>query len=113
MGGKHRNELEKYQQHLLEKSKTMKPSSERLELRRVQEIMAKTRNYDNAQSVKEEAARLEVIETKRWMEKRQEDVSKQENQLKEKQLQTVNALKQRIQTQQEKWHGQRQREMER
>ena len=113
MKQRHAAELEEFQKKILAKQPKPKFSTELLNHRKVQDHLAKAKDYTEAHKVKAKADRLEAEETEKWLQKRQDGMFQQEENWKQQKLQELAALQKRIQTGREGQKKQRTLELER
>ncbi|KAL3774834.1 hypothetical protein ACHAWO_003543 [Cyclotella atomus] len=113
MKDRHLEELKEFQQKLLEKQQKPKFSTVLLNYRKIEERLARSKNYSEAHKVKAKADRLEAEETEQWNEKKQKEMFQQESQFKATKRQELNALQKRIKTGREAHKKQRQLALER
>lgn len=113
MKERHLEELKEYQQKLLEKQQKPKFSPVLLNYRKIEEHLARSKNYSEAHKVKAKADRLEATETEQWNKRKQNEMFQQENQFKATKRQELAALQKRIATGKEEQKKQRQFALER
>jgi len=92
---------------------SLKYSPKLLDLRRSERSLAKQGEYGQAQKLKLQADALEAAETERALVEREQQLTKLENGMVQRQDQEVNALRQRIQTGAEEQRVARQQDLER
>ncbi|EGR33479.1 hypothetical protein IMG5_051570, partial [Ichthyophthirius multifiliis] len=90
-----------------------KQSAEALNLMKIEENLAKQKNYVEAHQVQEKRNYLEKQENQQWLQVRDQKIKNQLNQLKNKQQNELNALKQRIIAGQDEQRKNRSIELER
>jgi hypothetical protein len=113
MKQKHSEGLEEFRRQLLAKHIKPKFSTELLNYRKIQDHLAKAKDYTEANRVKVKADALEVMDMERWQQKRQECISQQEENYKQQKLQEYTALQKRLQTGREAQKKQRSLELDR
>ena len=113
MKDRHLEELKEFQHKLLEKQQKPKFSTVLLNYRKVEERLARSKNYSEAHKVKAKADRIEATEIEQWNEKKQKEMFTQEAQFKNTKRQELNALQKRIKTGRESHKKQRQLALER
>uniref|UniRef100_A0A7S1TX53 Uncharacterized protein n=1 Tax=Phaeomonas parva TaxID=124430 RepID=A0A7S1TX53_9STRA len=113
MKERHAAELRAFQDRLLTKQTRAKFSRELLDLRRIQEHLAKARDYTEAHKIKLKADALEAWETERWRNGKQQEMFQKEAKFKHQKQQELLALQKRIQTGREEQKKQRQMDLER
>ena len=92
---------------------SIKPSSKMLDMRRIQQTLAKQGSYQEAQRVKMQADALEATERERAVTAREQQLIKAEAAFLHRQDTEVNALRQRIQAGAEEQRVARQQDLER
>ena len=113
MKDRHVSELKAFQNKILSKQAKPKFSTELLNYRKIQEHLAKAKDYNQAHKMKIKADNLETHEKEKWFEHKQQEMSQQENKFKQGKLQELTALQKRIQTGKEELKKQRHVELER
>jgi len=113
MRERHSSELKEYQTKLLAKQPKPKYSTELLNYRKIQEHLAKAKDYNQAHKMKVKADNLESHEREKWSKQKQQEMSQQETKFKQGKLQELTALQKRIQTGREEQKKQRQVELDR
>lgn len=113
MKERHGSELKEFQTKLLSKQPKPKFSTELLNYRKIQERLAKAKDYNQAHKMKVKADNLETHETEKWFEQKQQEMTQQERKFKQGKLQELTALQKRIQTGREGQKKQRHIELER
>ncbi len=113
MKQKHTEGLEEFRKQLLEKQMKPKFSTELLNYRKIQDHLAKAKDYTEANKVKLKADALEVVDLEKWQQKRQECISQQEENFRQLKLQEYSALQKRIQSGREAQKKQRNLEFDR
>ena len=98
MKERHAQELTELRDKLLARTPRPKFSRELLNLRRVQEHLAKARDYREAHETKRKADVLEACETERWREGKRAEMLQKEAQFKHQKTQELLALQKRIHT---------------
>lgn len=96
MKERHLSELKEFQRKLLEKQQKPKFSPVLLNYRKIEEHLARSKNYSEAHKVKAKADRLEAKETEQWNTMKQKEMFQQENQFKATKRQELSALQKRI-----------------
>ena len=110
---RHQAEMQTEQQRLVSKQPNPKFSKELLNYRRIQDHLAKQRNYVEAHRIKLKADTLETWELDKMKNKRQQDMFQKEAKFKHRQKMELKALKQRIVAGQKEQRKQRQLNLER
>lgn len=113
MKNRHTNELKDFQNKLLAKQHKPKYSTELLNYRKIEEHLAKAKDYTQAHKIKAKADTLEAVETEKWIRCKQNEMQRQENQFKNTKQQELTALQKRIQAGREEHKKQRHVELER
>ncbi|CAM9667812.1 unnamed protein product [Ascophyllum nodosum] len=113
MRGRHGNELRDFQRNFLQTQPRPKFSCELLDLRRIQEHLAKAKHYADAHEIKLKADALEAWEMERWRNKRQADFCQRESKFKHGKAQEMAALLQRVMAGRDEQKKQRQMDLER
>merc|ERR1711865_737675 len=98
MRDRHKNELKEFQETLLQKQQRPKFSRELLNLRRIQEHLAKQKDYTEAHKMKLKSDALEAWELEKWRNQKQQEMFQREAKFKHRQQQELLALQKRIQT---------------
>jgi hypothetical protein len=75
---RHEGELRDYQARLLQQQSRPKYSRELLDLRRIQEHLAKAKDYAEAHKMKLKSDALEAWELEKWRNKRQQEMFQRE-----------------------------------
>lgn len=96
MKERHLQELKEFQQKLLEKQQKPKFSPVLLNYRKIEEHLARSKNYNDAHTVKAKADSLEAKELEQWNKKKQKEMFQQESQWKAAKRQELSALQKRI-----------------
>ena len=96
MKERHLRELKEFQQKLLEKQQKPKFSPVLLNFRKVEEHLARSKNYSEAHKVKLKADRLESKETESWNKTKQRENGALESQFKAAKRQEMSAMNKRI-----------------
>ncbi|CAM9879227.1 unnamed protein product [Chrysoparadoxa australica] len=113
MRERHEGELRDFQRKLLQQQPRPKFSRELLDLRRIQERLAKARDYAEAHKMKLKSDALEAWELEKWRNKRQQEMYQREQKFKTVKTQEMQAMLKRIQTGREEQKKQRQMDLER
>ena len=113
MKERHISELKEFQVKLLAKQQKPKFSPELLNYRKIEEHLAKSRNYNEAHKIKAKADALEEHETEQWIKRKQREMFKAESKFKNIKRQELAALQKRIQAGREEQKKQRQVSLER
>lgn len=114
MQERHEKELLDYQKILLAKQQQRtKFSTELLNLRKIQEHLAKAKDYTEAQKIKTKADALEAVETKRGLKRRQKEITQQEIKFQNSKNQEMAALQKRVESGRKELNKKRQNELER
>ncbi|TMW69759.1 hypothetical protein Poli38472_001915 [Pythium oligandrum] len=113
MREKHKTELLEYQKKLLEKQQKPKFSKDLLNLRRIEEHLARQKDYNEAHKIKLKADALEAWELEKWKNQKQQEMLQREVKFKQRQKQDLDALLKRIQSGREEQKKQRQVDLER
>lgn len=98
MKERHTKELGEFQDKILGRQQKPKFSTELLNYRKIEERLAKSKQYNEAHKIKAKADILEEVETERWTKRRRKEMNRQENQFKNTKLQELATLQKRIQT---------------
>jgi hypothetical protein len=111
---RHAAELAEWQQKTIATSqKRVKFSKELLNLRRIQECLAKQKDYQQAALMKARADNLEAWELEKLGNQKQQDLFLKEGRFKDRQASELEALFKRVQTGREEQKKQRQLDLER
>lgn len=113
MKERHGAELRDYQRRLMAKQVRPKYSKDLLNLRKIQETLAKQKDYGEAHKMKLKADALEAWELEKWHGERQKDLLQKEQKFKVAKEQELVALQKRIQTGREEQKKQRHLDLER
>ncbi len=114
MKSRHKEEFAEWQKSMISRShQRIKFSKELLNLRKIQECLAKQKNYKEAARTKHRADNLEAWELEKMGNKKQQDLFVKEQRYKKKQATELGALLKRIQTGREEQKKQRQMDLER
>jgi len=113
MRERHQGELREFQRKLLSKQQKPKFSRELLNLRKIQEHLAKQKDYTEAHKMKLKSDALEAWELEKWRNQKQQEMFQREAKFKHRQQQELLALQKRIQTGREEQKKQRQMDLER
>ena len=113
MQERHQGELREFQRKLLGKQQKPKFSRELLNLRKIQEHLAKQKDYTEAHKMKLKSDALEAWELEKWRNLKQQEMFQKEAKFKHRQQQELLALQKRIQTGREEQKKQRQMDLER
>merc|ERR1719199_34435 len=113
MKERHAAELREFQRKLLGKQQKPKFSRELLNLRKIQEHLAKQKDYTEAHKMKLKSDALEAWELEKWRNLKQQEMFQKEAKFKHRQQQELLALQKRIQTGREERKKQRQMDLER
>ncbi|KAL7536606.1 hypothetical protein ACHAXR_007286 [Thalassiosira sp. AJA248-18] len=113
MKERHLDELKEFQQKLLEKQQKPKFSPVLLNFRKIEEHLARSKNYNEAHKVKAKADRMEAKETEQWNTMKQKEMFQHENQFKAVKRQELSALQKRIKAGKEEQRKRRQFALER
>mmetsp|Transcript_8983 Transcript_8983/g.11913 ORF Transcript_8983/g.11913 Transcript_8983/m.11913 type:complete len:262 (+) Transcript_8983:109-894(+) len=113
MKERHAAELRQFQQALLDKQQRPKFSRELLDLRRIQEHLAKGKDYQEAHKIKLKSDALEAWELEKWRSQKQQEMLQKEAKFKHAKQQELIALQKRVQTGREEQKKQRQMDLER
>jgi len=113
MKNRHQEELQDYQKELLSKQVKPKFSRELLNLRKIEDRLAKQKDYSEAHKMKLKSDQLEAWELEKWRNAKQQENFQKEAQFKHKRQQELVALCKRIQTGREEQKKQRQLDLER
>ncbi|CAM9553649.1 unnamed protein product, partial [Heterosigma akashiwo] len=113
MKERHAAELRQFQQKLLDNQPRPKFSRELLDLRRIQEHLAKGKDYQEAHKIKLKSDALEAWEVEKWRNQKQQEMLQREAKFKHGKQQELIALQKRVQTGREEQKKQRQMDLER
>ncbi|KAL7688535.1 hypothetical protein Plhal304r1_c019g0069371 [Plasmopara halstedii] len=113
MNEKQKTELLEFQKKLLEKSHKPKFSKDLLNLRRIEEHLARQKDYGEAHKIRLKSEALEAWELERWRHLKQQEMFQREATYKQRQKQDLDALQKRIQSGREEQKKQRQIDLER
>lgn len=113
MRERHKTELLDFQQKILDKQAKPKFSKELLNLRRIQDHLAKQKDYAEAHKMKLKADSLESWEMEKWRNLKQQEMFQKEAKFKQRQKHELVALQKRIQSGREEQKKQRQMDLER
>jgi len=113
MKERHAAELRGFQSNLLQKQQRPKFSRELLNLRRIQEHLAKQKDYTEAHKIKLKCDALEAWELEKWQNSKQQEMFQREAKFKHQKQQELIALQKRIHTGREEQKKQRQMDLER
>ncbi|KAF0772175.1 hypothetical protein AaE_002337 [Aphanomyces astaci] len=113
MRDRHQGELLEFQQKLLEKQIKPKFSKELLNLRKIEEHLARQKDYSEAHKMKLKSDALEAWEMEKWRNSKQQEMFQREIKFKQRQRQELEALQKRIQSGREEQKKQRQLDLER
>ena len=113
MKERHASELRDFQSTLLQKQQRPKFSRELLNLRRIQEHLAKQKDYTEAHKIKLKCDALEAWELEKWQNSKQQEMFQREAKFKHQKQQELIALQKRIHTGREEQKKQRQMDLER
>lgn len=114
MKERHADELKEVQKKLLSKQQQRpKFSTELLNLRKIEEHLAKAKNYSEAQKIKTKADAIEVTERKRIDKRRQRDLAQQEAKFQTLKDQELATLQKRIESSRKEHNRKRQDELDR
>lgn len=111
---RHQEEMRKFLEEL-EMSIPTKPrdSAEILNLRRIQQTLAKQKDYIEAHKIQQQCMKLERVEMEKWHNVREHKMRNQKIQLENKQTNELNAIRKRILTGQEEQRKARSLDLER
>jgi hypothetical protein len=110
---RHAQEVREFQSKLMEKQQRPKFSRELLNLRKIQERLAKARDYTEAHKMKLKADALEAWELERFQGLKQQEIFQKEAKYKQGKQAELLALQKRIQTGREEQKKQRHMDLER
>mmetsp|Transcript_2115 Transcript_2115/g.2876 ORF Transcript_2115/g.2876 Transcript_2115/m.2876 type:complete len:216 (-) Transcript_2115:127-774(-) len=113
MKERHASELRDYQRKLMGKQIRPKFSKDLLNLRKIQETLAKQKDYAEAHKIKLKSDALEAWELEKWHGERQQDLLQKEGKFKFVKQQELVALQKRIQSGREEQKKQRHQDLER
>lgn len=113
MKERHAAELRDFQGALLQRQARPKFSRELLNLRRIQEHLARQKDYTEAHKIKLKCDALEAWELEKWQNSKQQEMYQREAKFKHSKQNELVALQKRIQTGREEQKKQRQMDLER
>jgi len=113
MRNRHASELRDYQRTLMGKEMRPKFSKDLLNLRKIQDTLAKQKDYAEAHKIKLKADALEAWELEKWHSQRQQDLLQKEAKFKHSKQTELIALQKRIQTGREEQKKNRHLDLER
>ena len=113
MKERHAAELRAFQGALLQRQARPKFSRELLNLRRIQEHLARQKDYTEAHKIKLKCDALEAWELEKWQNGKQQEMFQREAKFKHQKQQELIALQKRVQTGREEQKKQRQMDLER
>jgi hypothetical protein len=113
MKERHAAELQAFRQKLISAAPKPKFSKEYLNLRRIQEVLAKQGNYAEAAKMKNKADELMAWEEEKWSNQRMAEMYQKEMRFRHKLKAELVALKKRVSTGKQEQKKQRQRDLER
>ena len=113
MRERHASELRDYQRILMGKELRPKFSKDLLNLRKIQDTLAKQKDYAEAHKIKLKSDALEAWELEKWHSQRQQDLLTKETKFKGSKQQELIALQKRIQSGREEQKKQRHQDLER
>lgn len=113
MKERHLEELKEFQHKLLEKMQKPKLSPVLLDYRKIEEHLAKSKKYKDAQTVKSKADLIEAKEIERWNRMKQNEMLHHENQFKATKRQELSALQKRVKAGREELKKRRQLTLDR
>lgn len=113
MKERHLEGLKDFQQKLLEKQQKPKFSPVLLNYRKIEEHLARSKNYGEAHKVKAKADRMEAKELEQWNQMKQKEMFQQESKFKAAKRQELSALQKRINAGREEQRKRRQFALER
>ncbi|KAJ1457369.1 hypothetical protein M885DRAFT_515453 [Pelagophyceae sp. CCMP2097] len=113
MKERHAAELRDFQAALLQRQARPKFSRELLNLRRIQEHLARQKDYAEAHKIKLKCDALEAWELEKWSSAKQHEMFQREAQFKHQKSQELSALTKRVHTGREEQKKQRQMDLER
>jgi len=113
MKDRHAAELRDFQRKLMSKQIRPKFSKDLLNLRKIQDTLAKQKDYAEAHKMKLKADALEAWELEKWHSQRQQDLLGKEAKFKVAKQSELQALQKRIQTGREEQKKQRHQDLER
>mmetsp|Transcript_21985 Transcript_21985/g.19994 ORF Transcript_21985/g.19994 Transcript_21985/m.19994 type:complete len:188 (+) Transcript_21985:282-845(+) len=113
MKQRHIAELKEFQNKIEDKQIKPKLSKELLNLRKIQETLAKRKDYAEAHKMKLKADALEVFEMEKWQTIKQQELLQREAQFKHLKQQELSALQKKIQSDREKLKKERHLAIER
>merc|ERR1719424_1362882 len=98
MRDRHKHELKDFQGALLQRQARTKFSRELLNLRRIQEHLARQKDYTEAHKIKLKCDALEAWELEKWQNSKQQEIYQREAKFKHSKQNELVALQKRIQT---------------
>lgn len=113
MKERHASELRDFQAALLQRQARPKFSRELLNLRRIQEHLARQKDYTEAHKIKLKCDALEAWELEKWQNSKQHEMFQREAKFKHQKQQELVALQKRVHTGREEQKKQRQMDLER
>lgn len=113
MKERHLAELAEFQGTLLQRQSRPKFSRELLNLRRIQEHLARQKDYTEAHKIKLKCDALEAFELEKWQNSKQQEMFQREAKYKHQKQQELLALQKRVRTGREEQKKQRQLDLER
>eukprot|EP01041_Mallomonas_annulata_P001675 gene1675-3235_t len=113
MKERHAAELRDFQRKLMSKEIRPKFSTDLLNLRKIQDTLAKQKDYAEAHKMKLKADALEAWELEKWHNQRQTELLQRETKFKHVKQQELIALQKRIQSGREEQKKQRHQDLER
>lgn len=113
MKERHAGELRDFQQRLIAKQPAPKYSKELLNLRKIQDVLAKQKNYAEAAKIKQKGDELMAWEQEKWEAQQQAEMYQKEMRFKHKLKSELLALKKRIASGKAEQKRQRQTDLER
>ncbi|KAJ8613954.1 hypothetical protein CTAYLR_008784 [Chrysophaeum taylorii] len=113
MKDRHATELRDFQSNLLQRQTRPKFSRELLNLRRIQEHLARQKDYTEAHKIKLKCDALEAWELEKWQNSKQQEMYQREAKFKQQKQQELVALQKRVQTGRGEQKKQRQMDLER
>merc|ERR1719197_929232 len=113
MKERHAAELRDFQGALLQRQARPKFSRELLNLRRIQEHLARQKDYTEAHKIKLKCDALEAWELEKWQNGKQQEMFQREAKFKHQKQNELVALQKRVQTGREEQKKQRQMDLER
>jgi len=95
---RHKHEIKEYQRKLIERQQKPKFSSVLLNYRKIEEHLARAKNYSEAHKMKSKADRLEEREIDEWNKQKQKEMFQQEHIFRAAKKQEFAALQKRVET---------------